>query len=72
MMCEGTSFQKAIRIDPSKLKANDTSGVKLLVQTLGGIWGRSKTETKYERFEKAIFGTCQKGDESNESYIAKT
>ena len=71
MMCEGTAFQKAIRIDPSKLKSNDTSGVKLLVQTLGGIWGRSTTETKYERFEKAIFGTIQKSDESNESYVAR-
>lgn len=71
MMCEGTAFQKAIRIDPSKLKSNDTSGVKLLVQTLGGIWARSTTETKYERFEKAIFGTIQKSDESNESYVAR-
>ena len=71
MMCEGTAFQKAIRIDAAKLKANDTTGVRLLVQTLGGIWGRSTTETKYERFEKAIFGTQQKGDESNESYIAR-
>ena len=31
MMCEGTAFQKAIRIDPAKLKSNDTAGVKLLV-----------------------------------------
>ena len=52
-----------MRIDPSKLKANSDSGVKALVQTLGG--------EKFERFERAIFTTVQRSDESHESYMAR-
>ena len=56
---------------PEKLKANDESGVKLLVDTLGGSWGRTAIEQKYDTFEKAIFGTIQKADETNDSYLAR-
>ena len=42
-----------------------------MVSTLGGVWGQSKLEKKYERFERAIFGTVQKTDETNMSYIAR-
>ena len=57
MLCEGTAFQKVVRLDASKLKVASVDGIKLLVQTLGGVWGQSKLETKYERFEKALYGT---------------
>ena len=57
-------------MDPSKLKVQNTEGIKLVVKTLGGVWGQSKLETKYERFEKAIFGTVQKPDETHKSYLA--
>ena len=53
------------------MKANDESGVKLLVDTLGGSWGRTVIEQKYDTFEKAIFGTVQKADETNDSYLAR-
>ena len=71
LMCEGSAFQKVIRIPPEKLKVSSTDGCKLVVATLGGVWGRSNVELKFEKFEKALFGTVQKADESNESYVAR-
>ena len=71
LLCEGTAFSKVVRLDPTKLKTSNTDGIKLVVSTLGGVWGQSKLEKKYERFERAIFGTVQKTDETNMSYIAR-
>lgn len=71
LLCEGSSFKKVMRIDTAKLKVNDMSGMKLLVTTLGGIWGKSNLEEKFEKFERAIFSTTQRGDESHESYLAR-
>ena len=71
LMCEGSAFQKVLRLPPEKLKVASTDGCKLVVATLGGVWGRSGVELKFEKFEKAIFGTVQKADESNESYVAR-
>ena len=71
LLCEGTTFSKVVRIDPEKLKTPTVDGIKLVVKTLGGVWGQSKLERKYERFEKAIFGTVQKSDETNASYLAR-
>lgn len=71
LLCEGTSFKKVSKLPADKLKSNDESGVQLLVATLGGSWGRSEVERKYDVFEKAIYGTIQKSDESNDSYLAR-
>ncbi|CAE7336760.1 unnamed protein product [Symbiodinium sp. KB8] len=71
LMCEGSSFKKVASLDAGKLKANDDSGVKLLVATLGGSWGKTALEEKYDSFEKAIYGTTQKADETNDSYLAR-
>ena len=71
LLCEGSAFQKLIRIDAAKLKTNDKKGVELLVNTLGGVWGKTVLENKYERFEKAIYATSQRSDETNESYLAR-
>ena len=71
LLCEGTAFPKVVRLDASKLKVASVDGIKLLVQTLGGVWGQSKLETKYERFEKALYGTVQKSDELHSSYVAR-
>ena len=71
MLCEGTAFAKVVRLDPEKLRVNSVDGVKLVVKTLGGVWGQSKLEKKYERFERAIFGTVQKNDETHTSYLAR-
>ena len=71
LLCEGTAFQKVVRLDPTKLKVQTIDGIKLVVQTLGGVWGQSKLETKYERFERALYGTVQKSDETHSSYLAR-
>ena len=71
LLCEGSAFQKILRIPPEKLKVGDTSGIQLLVTTLGGVWGKTSLEDRYEKFEKAIFGLSQRSDETNESYVAR-
>ena len=71
LQAEGAAFQKLVRLDPSKLKVQSLDGIKLVVSTLGGTWGQSKTEHKYERFERAIYSTIQKSDETYSSYVAR-
>ena len=71
LQCKGSAFQKVVRLAPEKLKVNSLDGVKLLVTTLGGVWGKTVLEDKYEKFERAIFGISQKSDETNESYLAR-
>ena len=71
LLCEGTALKKVIRLPPEKLKANDQTGVKLLVTTLGGAWGKTALEEKYDYFEKALYGTVQKADETNDSYLSR-
>lgn len=71
MLCEGSSFKRVMRLDAAKLKVNSTAGVQLLVSTLGGIWGKSNLEEKFERFERAIYTTVQRADESHDSYMAR-
>ena len=71
MMCEGSAFQRVMRVDPQKLKTNSLDGVKALVQALGGIWGKTNLEDRFERFERAVYTTVQRGDETHESYLAR-
>lgn len=71
MLCEGSAFKRIMRIEPSKLKAQSTAGVKALVEALGGIWGRTKFEDKFERFERALFTTAQRSDETHDTYLAR-
>ena len=71
LQCEGSALQKLIRLDAERLKTQDDKGVRLIVQTLGGVWGKTLLEDRYEKFEKALFGTSQRQDESNESYLAR-
>ena len=70
LLTEGTAFKKVSRLSPEKLKATDTSGVKLM-ESLGGAWGATILEEKYEHFEKAVYGTHQRSDETNDSYLAR-
>ena len=71
LQCKGSAFQKVVRISPEKLKVHNLSGVQLLVSTLGGAWGKTTLEDKYEKFERAIYGLSQRSDESNDSYMAR-
>ena len=58
-------------MEPEKLKVKDDSGVKLIVKTIGGSWGQTELEQRYEFFEKALYGTTQKPDESNDSFLSR-
>ena len=71
MLCEGTAVSKVVRLDPEKLRVSSVEGLKLVVSTLGGVWGQSRLEKKYERFERTIFGTVLKPDETHASYLAR-
>jgi len=71
LQCRGSAFQKVVRLPPEKLKVNSLEGTKLIVKTLGGVWGKTVLEDRYEKFERAIYGISQKNDESNESYMAR-
>ena len=46
-------------------------GVQLLVQLLGGQWGKVNLEKKYDIVERALFRCLQKQDESNDSFLAR-
>eukprot|EP00435_Cladocopium_sp_Y103_P074453 s552_g48.t2 len=46
-------------------------GIKLIVTTLGGVWGKTALEDQYSKFERAIYGVAQKQDETNDSYVAR-
>ena len=54
LQVEGTAFKKIANLPADKLKSNDESGVKFLVSTLGGSWGKTDLEAKYDVFEKAL------------------
>ncbi|CAL1150940.1 unnamed protein product [Cladocopium goreaui] len=56
-------------MDPAKLKSKDC--VRHLVEALGGSWGRLASEERYDMFEKALYQTVQKSDESNDSNLAR-
>ena len=71
LLCEGAAFKKVSRLNASKLRVNDESGIQLLVTTLGGAWGQIVLEEKYEQFERAVYGTTQRADETDDSYLAR-
>ena len=52
LMVEGSAFHKISRIKPENLKSDD--GVQLLVEALGGAWGKTAVEEKYHYFEQAM------------------
>ncbi len=71
LMVEGTAFRKVARIPPSKLKVNTTDGVAAIVSAIGGSWGSTELEERYEYFEKALYGTIQRSDESHDSFLSR-
>ena len=71
LQCEGSAFQRVARLDPKKLRVGNLEGVKAIVEGVGGIWGKSRLEDKFERFERAIYSTVQRADETHESYLAR-
>ena len=71
LLCEGTSFKKVAQLDAEKLSSSDGKGVEMIVRALGGLWGLSQAETRYDILEKAIFGVVQRADETHDSYVAR-
>ena len=71
LQCEGSAFERVARLDPTKLRVGSLEGVKAIVEALGGICGKSRLEDKFERFERAIYSTVQRADETHESYLAR-
>ena len=65
LQCEGSAFQRVARLDPKKLRVGSLEGVKAIVEALGGIWGKSRLEDKFERFERAIYSTVQRANETH-------
>ena len=69
--CTGTAFQKLQLHQTELLAENDPKSVQLLIKLLGGQWGRVSLEKQYHEAETALFGTTQRADESNDSYLAR-
>ena len=49
-------FKRISRLNPNKLKEPGTTGIQLIVFTLGGAWGATALEARFEFFERAIYG----------------
>eukprot|EP00435_Cladocopium_sp_Y103_P010390 s526_g2.t1 len=71
LLVEGTAFKKVARIPPAKLKVKSTDGVAAIVEAIGGSWGSTELEERYEYFEKSLYGTIQRADESHDSFLAR-
>ena len=71
LLVEGSAFATVSRISPSKLKVKSLDGVKALIKAIGGSWGATDFEERFEYFEKALYGTIQKSDERNDSFISR-
>lgn len=54
LLVEGSAFKKVARLDPAKLKVANQTGIALLVDAIGGSWGSTELEERYEFFEKAL------------------
>ena len=69
LQVQGVAFQKVARLDASRLRSEN--GAQYLVEALGGQWGRLASEEKLALFEKALYQTMQRSDETNDSYLAR-
>ena len=67
MLCKGTAWSQVKALDATKLMDAE-SGVKVLLQALA-TWDESAELQTYEKFEKAIYKTQQKNDESTMSFV---
>ena len=71
LLVEGTAFKKIARIPPQKLKVKSTDGIAAIVEAIGGSWGSTELEERYEFFEKSLYGTVQRNDESHDSFLSR-
>ncbi|CAL1150804.1 unnamed protein product [Cladocopium goreaui] len=69
--CQGSAFQK-LQLHQSELLSNDESSIQKLISLLGGSWRRIPLEKQFDEAEQALYHCQQKGDESNDSYLARS
>jgi hypothetical protein len=67
MMMKGTAWAQVKLIDPSKLTDPD-NGIKALLQAIS-TWEETEEMQLYDKFEKAMFRTTQRTDETTQSYV---
>ena len=67
MLCRGTAWGQVKSLDSSQL-VDPENGVKNLLAALSS-WEESTEMKTYEQFEKAVYRTTQKSDESSMSYV---
>ena len=41
------------------------------MEAIGGSWVATELEDRYQYFEKALYGTAQRSDESHDSYLSR-
>ena len=67
MLCRGTAWGQVKSLESSAL-TDPENGVKSLLAALSS-WEESTEMKTYEQFEKAVYRTVQKSDESSMSYV---
>lgn len=67
MLCRGTAWGQVKGLDPASL-TDPTNGVKNLLAALA-VWEESSEMKTYELFERALYKTTQRSDESTMSYV---
>lgn len=68
--CSGSAFDK-LQLNSEQITVNDKKSIQKLIELLGGQWGQIPLEKKYEYAERALFKCSQKGDETNDSFLAR-
>ena len=69
--CSGSAFHK-LQLHREELMRGEKDSVQKLITLLGGYWGRIPLEKRYEITERALFRCTQKGDETHDSYLARS
>ena len=67
MLMKGTAWAQVKLIDPSKLTDPD-NGIKALLQAIS-TWEETEEMQLYDKFEKAMFRTTQRTNETTQSYV---
>ena len=67
LLCRGTAWAQVRAMDASKL-ADPNTGVKHLLTALAG-WEESAEMKTFDLFERAVYKTTQRSDESTMSYV---
>lgn len=68
--CSGSTYQK-LKLHQKEIITGDVTGIKRLVELVGGTCGQVPIEHRYDLVEKALFKAQQKTDESGDSFIAR-